>query len=125
MGMRPIVVPGVSSVTLPTVWARALEAVNALGLEAVEVLARDDDRELRRLLIGADFAADEERSGITWMNAQDRPSVPALPEEFALVDRGKATTRPHPCGDEAAKASRPASCGAPCTTGARPRRRGC
>jgi ribosomal protein S18 acetylase RimI-like enzyme len=95
-GCDPIVVPGVSTVTLPTVWARALEAINALGLEAVEVLARDDDRELRGLLTGAGFADDDERSGITWMNAQDRPDVAALPEGFALVDRGQATTSTHP-----------------------------
>jgi GNAT superfamily N-acetyltransferase len=95
-GCDPIVVPGVSTVTLPTVWARALEAVNALGLKAVEVLARDDDFELQSLLTGAGFAADDERSGSTWMNAQDRPNVADLPEGFALVDRGQATTSPHP-----------------------------
>jgi ribosomal protein S18 acetylase RimI-like enzyme len=95
-GCDPIVVPGVSSVTLPTVWARALEAIDTLGLEGVEVLARDDDFELQGLLTGAGFAADDERSGITWMDAQDRPNVAALPEGFALVDRSQATTGPHP-----------------------------
>ena len=95
-GCDPIVVPGVSTVTLPTVWARALEAINALGLRAVEVLARDDDLELQGLLAGAGFATDEYQSGITWMNAPDRPEVAALPEGFALVDRARATTRLHP-----------------------------
>ena len=95
-GCDPIVVPGVSTVTLPTVWARALEAIDALGLEAVEVLARDDDLELRGLLAGAGFVADDERSGISWMNAKNRPEVAALPEGFELVDRGRATTSPHP-----------------------------
>ena len=95
-GCDPIVVPGVSTVPLPTVWARALETISALGLEAVEVLARDDDVELRGLLAGAGFVADDDRSGITWMNAQDRPGVAALPAGFALVDRGQATARPHP-----------------------------
>jgi GNAT superfamily N-acetyltransferase len=95
-GCDPIVVPGVSTNTLPTVWARAREAINALGLKAVEVLARDDDFELQGLLTGAGFAADDERSGITWMNAQDRPNVTDLPEGFALVDRGQASTSPHP-----------------------------
>jgi GNAT superfamily N-acetyltransferase len=95
-GCDLIVVPGISTVTLPTVWARALEAINALGLKAVEVLARDDDLELQGLLAGAGFAADEYRSGITWMNAPDRPEVAALPEGFALVDRAQATTELHP-----------------------------
>ena len=95
-GCDPIVVPGVSTVTLSTVWARALEAIDAVGGEAVEVLARDDDVELQGLLADAGFMADDERSGITWMNAQDRPDVAARPEGFALVDRGQETTRPHP-----------------------------
>jgi GNAT superfamily N-acetyltransferase len=95
-GCDPIVVPGVSSIPLPTVWARAVEAIDGLGLEAVEVLARDDDVELRSLLTGAGFVADGQQSGITWMNAEDRPEVVALPEGFALVDRAQQTTKPHP-----------------------------
>jgi len=96
-GCDPIVIPGVSTVPLPTVWARAVEAIDALGLEAVEVLARDDDIELRGLLAGAGFVADDDRSGITWMNARDRPGVAVLPEGFVLVDRAQETTRPpHP-----------------------------
>jgi GNAT superfamily N-acetyltransferase len=95
-GCDPIVVPGISTVPLPTVWARAVEAIDGLGLEAVEVLARDDDLELRSLLAGAGFVADDYRSGITWMNAEDRPEVVALPEGFALVDRAQETTGPHP-----------------------------
>jgi GNAT superfamily N-acetyltransferase len=95
-GCDPIVVPGVSTVPRPTVWARAVEAIDALGLEAVEVLARDDDLELRGLLAGAGFVAENDRSGITWMDAQDRPDVAALPGGFVLVDRAQETARPHP-----------------------------
>jgi ribosomal protein S18 acetylase RimI-like enzyme len=60
------------------------------------VLARDDDLELQGLLAGAGFATDESRSGVTWMNAADRPEVTVLPEGFALVDRARATTTLHP-----------------------------
>ena len=95
-GCDPIIVPGVSTVTPPTVWARALEAIDVARLEAVEVLVRDDDVELQGLLADTGFVADDERSGITWMNAHDRPGVAALPEGFVLVDRGRATTSPHP-----------------------------
>jgi GNAT superfamily N-acetyltransferase len=95
-GCDPIVVPGVSTVPVPTLWARAVETIDALGLEAVEVLARDDDVELRGLLAEAGFAADDSQSGITWMNADDRPGLVALPEGFVLVDRVGETTRPHP-----------------------------
>jgi ribosomal protein S18 acetylase RimI-like enzyme len=106
-GCDPILVPGVSSPPLSEVWARALEAIDALGLEAVETLARNDDVELLGLLEGAGFVADErsgDRSGITWMDARDRPAVAPLPEGFVLVDRARGTTEPHPMrrrsGDE-------------------------
>ena len=92
----PIVVPGVSTVPLSTVWARAVEAIDASGLEAVEVLARDDDVELRNLLSGAGFVPDDNQSGIAWMNAQEQPDVAALPEGFVLVDRAQETNTPHP-----------------------------
>jgi GNAT superfamily N-acetyltransferase len=95
-GCDLIVVPGVSSVPLSTVWARAVEAIDASGLEAVEVLARDDDVELRNLLSGAGFVVDDNRSGIAWMNAQEQPDVAALPEGFVLVDRAQETNTPHP-----------------------------
>jgi len=95
-GCDPIVVPGVSTVPLSTVSGRAVEAIDALGLEAVDVLVRDDDFELLGLLAGAGFVAGEERSGITWMDAEDRPYVAPLPEGFVLVDRARETTGPHP-----------------------------
>jgi ribosomal protein S18 acetylase RimI-like enzyme len=95
-GCDPIIVPGISRVRRPTVWARALEAIDASGLAAVEVLARDDEVELQALLVGAGFVADDERSGTTWMDGENRPKVSALPERFALVDRDQQTRKPHP-----------------------------
>src|SRR5712691_8594548 len=91
-GCDPIVVSNATA-PLAAVWSRALEAIDGLGLEAVEVLARDDDFELLGLLAGAGFVADDEGSGITWMDAADRPDVAALPEGFALVDRTQGPTR--------------------------------
>ena len=125
-GCDPILVPGVSTVTLPTVWARALDAINALGLKAVEVLARDDDLELQGLLADAGFAADEYRSGITWMNAPDRPEVARhagriragrpRPGNIQAAPHAAAKRRRRRGPPDAVLAVRP---------GARPRRRGC
>jgi ribosomal protein S18 acetylase RimI-like enzyme len=95
-GCDPILVPGVSTVPLRTVWARAVEAIDTLELEGVEVLARDDDFALLDLLAAAGFDAADDRSGITWMNAENRPDVVALPEGFVLVDRTKKMAGPHP-----------------------------
>src|SRR6266566_8276673 len=69
-GCDPIVVSG-AGVSLARVWARAVEAIDDLGLEAVEVLARDDDFELLGLLAGSGFAAGDEVSEVTWMEAAD------------------------------------------------------
>ena len=95
-GCDLLVVPGVSTVSVSTLWGRAIEAIDALGLEVVEVLVRDDDAELLDRLGGTGFVAGEERSGTTWMDADDRPEVALLPEGFVLVDRARETTRPHP-----------------------------
>jgi ribosomal protein S18 acetylase RimI-like enzyme len=95
-GCDPIVVPGVSTVPLPIVWGRALEAIETLRLDAVETLAREDDFELLGLLTRAGFVAGDDRSGTTWMDAQDRPDVATLPDGFVLVDRAGETTTPHP-----------------------------
>lgn len=93
-GCDPIVIPGVA--LLPTVWARAVEAIDSLGLERVEVLVRDDDAELLGLLAGSGFVAEDDRSGITWMDAEERAEVAALPDGFTLSDRADERTRPHP-----------------------------
>jgi predicted N-acetyltransferase YhbS len=95
-GCDPIAVPPVSTVPLSTVWRGAIEAIAALELESVDVLARDDDLELLGLLVGSGFVADGDGSGITWMNADDRPELAPLPEGFMLVDRARARTKPHP-----------------------------
>ncbi len=95
-GCEPIVLPGGSPVSLSTVWAHALEAIAALGPEPVEVTAGDNDIELLGLLAGAGFVVAEEQTGMTSMNADDRPEVSPLPAGFMLVDRVEATTRPHP-----------------------------
>jgi predicted N-acetyltransferase YhbS len=95
-GCDPIVVPTISTVPLPIVWARAIEAIDSLRLDAVEVLARDDDFELLALLAGAGFMTGHDRSGITWMDSQDRPDMAAAPEGFVLVDRARQTSGPHP-----------------------------
>jgi GNAT superfamily N-acetyltransferase len=95
-GCDPILVPGVSTISLPTVWESALEAVDSFGLDAVEVLARDDDVELLALLADSGFVDDNGRSGITWMDAEERPDVATLPEGLVLVDRTQERIGPHP-----------------------------
>ena len=95
-GCDPIVVPGSSTVPFNAVWARAAEAIDGLRLETVEVAARDDDFELLDLLAEGGFVADDHQSGITSVDAEDRPDVSTLPEGFVLVDRAGDPGTPHP-----------------------------
>ncbi|MBA3427357.1 MAG: hypothetical protein H0U07_02145 [Actinobacteria bacterium] len=95
-GCDLIVVPGVTTVALSTLWGRAVEAFEAQGLETVEVLVRDDDAELVGLLGGAGAVVGDEEDGTAWMDAEERADVTPLPEGFVLVDRALETTRPHP-----------------------------
>jgi ribosomal protein S18 acetylase RimI-like enzyme len=90
-----IVVPGITSVPLSTLWRRAVEAIDELAIEAVDVLVGNDDAELVDLLVSAGFVVGDE-DGTTWMDAEERPGATPLPEGFVLVDRTLDPTRPHP-----------------------------
>jgi predicted N-acetyltransferase YhbS len=95
-GCDPLVVPR-AGVPLEIVWTRAVDRIRTLGLHRVDVLVRDDDSELVNLVDGAGFAADDdEPSGITWLNAEERPPAAPVPEGFDLVDRSVRAGTPHP-----------------------------
>ncbi|SRR6266511_2592184 len=93
--------------------AAPVEAIVDLRLVAVEVLVRDDDVELPGLLAAAGFVADDERSGITWMDAKDRPALAALPEGIVVVTAPRTRPGHTRCGDETANRSRRA-CASAC-----------
>jgi ribosomal protein S18 acetylase RimI-like enzyme len=95
-GCDPILVPSAANSLLPKVWARTLKMIDALELHEVEVLVRDDDAESTRLADDAGFVATEDRSGICWLRAGDRPKVSSLSDGFVLADRVGALAEPHP-----------------------------
>jgi ribosomal protein S18 acetylase RimI-like enzyme len=92
----PILVPTDAAIPLAAVWTRAREAIDALGLDTVETLVRDDDAELQSLAAASGFVATRGQSGNTWMDAEERAKVAALPDGFTLVDRSDETAGPHP-----------------------------
>jgi GNAT superfamily N-acetyltransferase len=94
-GCDLIVVPGVTSVPLSTLWRRAVEAIDELGIEAVDFRVGNDDAELLDLLTSVGSVIGES-DGTTWMDAEERPDVTPMPEGFVLVDRALEPTRPHP-----------------------------
>lgn len=88
----PLIVPG-APVPYAVVWERVLETIGELAAAQVAVPVRDDDPELAALARAAGLAP-VERSGVTWMDAAERPAAD-LPDGFAIVDR-TAAGRLHP-----------------------------
>jgi GNAT superfamily N-acetyltransferase len=86
-GCDPLLVPGAAEIGPDLVWAGALEQLKEQRVGTVDVVARDDDHELAELLSRAGFDPTEGSSGITWMNAEDRPAVAPMPPGFELADR--------------------------------------
>lgn len=86
----PMVVPSAADVSRSEVWDQALEHAARQVSTGILVPVRDDDDEFRKLATLQGFAPDYQDC-TAWMNAADRPAIPALPDGFVLVDR---TQRP-------------------------------
>lgn len=83
------------AIELDVVWDAVLGATAKIDAP-IEVLAADDHHDLVRLLQRDGFAATEDSSGTTWMDAADRPSVAASPDGYRIVDRAERAGQPHP-----------------------------
>jgi predicted N-acetyltransferase YhbS len=88
-------VPGV--VDIADVWSSSLDLAGAHApTQQLEVLIREDDEVLTGLATHAGFQATGDRSGVTWMEADQRPPISVPPEGFVVVDRSMRPDRPHP-----------------------------
>jgi GNAT superfamily N-acetyltransferase len=76
------------------VWAATLEAAAGQRWESLQVLVFGDDK-LAGVAQRSGFAATDELSGTTWMDANQRPPV-AQVDGFTIVDRSARRDRPHP-----------------------------
>ncbi len=91
----PIVVAGASGIEPGIVWRRALEHAAQHAANGIDVPVGDDDRTFQELAQRSGLTAGH-RDSTAWMDAADRPAVPALPEGFVLVDRTQRRDAPHP-----------------------------
>jgi ribosomal protein S18 acetylase RimI-like enzyme len=91
----PVVVPGASGPEPGAVWRRAMEEVSKHSAKGFEVPVGDDDRTFRELAQRSGLTA-VEHDNTAWMDAADRPAVPALSEGFVLMDRTQRPDAPHP-----------------------------
>jgi ribosomal protein S18 acetylase RimI-like enzyme len=93
-----IVVPEHVSTLITELWSHALRTMKPMGLNHIEVLVRDDDELMLKLLADAGFMPEgspDETGGVTWMPATARPMIPALPKGYRLVDRNTSPERRH------------------------------
>lgn len=77
------------------VWTATLEAAAGQRCESLQVLVFGDDKRLADLARRSGFAATDELSGTTWMDADQRPPL-AHVDGFTIVDRLARQSRPHP-----------------------------
>lgn len=91
----PVTVPGCAPQGRETVWVRALDHVARYAKRSFEVPVDDADTLFVELA---------ERSGLAplrqdrtaWLDAADRPEVPALADGFVITDRTERQGTPHP-----------------------------
>ena len=91
-----LVVPG-APVAVSEVWSTLTETMGAIAppADGWEVLAREDDAELLGLLDASGFLPTDERSGTTWMGADERGPVAPVPTGYTISDRTTRPDRPH------------------------------
>lgn len=90
-----LVVPG-CAIDLEAVWSALVDAGAGVNAPSWEVLVREDDAELMRLVTESGFAPTDERSGTTWMVAEQRAQGARPPDGFRITDRASLPDRPHP-----------------------------
>lgn len=88
-GCDPILLPGISSNIEDLVWEAAVERAQAPELSdaPVETQVRDDDPRTAERLVSAGFGSTDDRGGMTWMAATDRPEAVPPQAGFRLLDR--------------------------------------
>lgn len=83
-----------SAVDEGEVWAATLDAATAHACESLTVLVHDA-APLADLAVASGFTETGERSGTSWMDAEQRSAVTSV-DGFVVVDRAARPQRPHP-----------------------------
>jgi GNAT superfamily N-acetyltransferase len=108
-GCDPILLPDVAPELMDVVWTTATELAQSpeLRQEMVETLVRDDDGQAAARLAAAGFKATDDRGGITWMPAGQRPAPEPPPSGLTLVDRGANPAGTHWIGQRSGADAEP------------------
>jgi ribosomal protein S18 acetylase RimI-like enzyme len=91
----PVIVPGAAGPGPAVIWGRAMEHAAKHAAKGFDVPVGDDDSIFRELARRSGLTAGNQDS-TAWLDAADRPAVPAFPEGFVLVDRTQRPDAPHP-----------------------------
>jgi predicted N-acetyltransferase YhbS len=96
-GCDPIILPDAAPGLAERVWVEAIARSQSPGMRdaVVETLVRDDDAVGIARLTAAGFEATDDRGGMTWMGAGDRPVPEPPPSGFELIDRAADPRAPH------------------------------
>lgn len=93
--LDPIVLPDAEPAWVAHVLTRGLRHAGRHGIEAVSLEVDDADHVLIDLLLSHGFTAEEEGVVESWLAADRRPPVSALPAAYRLFSRADTTQRPH------------------------------
>lgn len=91
----PVVIAGTSDPTPALVWKGAMEHAASYAPNGFGVPLSDENRTFREFA-ERDGLAPAGGDSTAWMDAADRPAVPALPEGFVITDRTHRLSAPHP-----------------------------
>ncbi len=74
---------------------RGLEHLTEHGITSFELEVGDDDETLRSVLLDRGFSIKGAGLVESWLNAEDRPEVSAVPSGYHLTSRAETLDRPH------------------------------
>lgn len=95
IGLDPMVMPDASLDWVAHVVARGLTHAARSGLGAVQIEVDQADDAVQEVLIGHDFAIEDDGLVESWLAADARPDVSPLPEGYRTSRRADEGTRPH------------------------------
>ena len=95
VALDPIVMPDAAPDSIEHVFERGLDHVSESGFDVIGLEVDRADSVLREVLVGHGFATDEGGVVETWLDADARPAISPLHEEYRLSNRLDAMQRPH------------------------------
>ncbi len=95
VALDPVFMPGAARDVVAHVIERGLTHAGELGFDAVELEVDPADAVLVHVLVGHGFEITEGGAAESWLSADARPPISALPDGYRLSNRLDTAQRPH------------------------------